>query len=58
MNKDNFYVVIVAGGTGTRLWPMSRKKSPKQFQRLTGKKTLFSKHFGGSKRSRRFQISL
>jgi len=45
MNKDNFYVVIVAGGTGTRLWPMSRKKSPKQFQRLTGKKTLFQQTF-------------
>ena len=24
------YAVIMAGGTGTRLWPMSRKKRPKQ----------------------------
>ena len=28
------YVVIVAGGIGTRLWPWSRKKQPKQFLRL------------------------
>lgn len=25
------YVIIVAGGTGTRLWPLSNKKRPKQF---------------------------
>lgn len=25
------YVIIVAGGTGTRLWPLSRQKRPKQF---------------------------
>ncbi|MCC7432856.1 mannose-1-phosphate guanylyltransferase [Candidatus Peregrinibacteria bacterium] len=28
--------VILAGGAGTRLWPMSRQKKPKQFQNLTG----------------------
>lgn len=26
--------VIFAGGVGTRLWPLSRKKSPKQFEKL------------------------
>lgn len=31
------YVVIVAGGTGTRLWPLSRKKRPKQFLNIFGK---------------------
>jgi mannose-1-phosphate guanylyltransferase len=31
--------VIFAGGTGTRLWPLSRKKSPKQFERLIGDKS-------------------
>lgn len=30
------YVVIVAGGTGTRLWPLSRKKRPKQFLNIFG----------------------
>lgn len=31
--------VIFAGGTGTRLWPLSRKKSPKQFEKLIGEKS-------------------
>ena len=26
--------VIFAGGAGTRLWPLSRKNSPKQFERI------------------------
>ena len=26
--------VILAGGTGTRLWPLSRKNTPKQFLQL------------------------
>jgi mannose-1-phosphate guanylyltransferase len=30
------YVIIVAGGTGTRLWPLSNKKRPKQFLDLFG----------------------
>jgi mannose-1-phosphate guanylyltransferase len=30
----NVYVVIMAGGTGTRLWPVSRRSRPKQFQPL------------------------
>ncbi len=28
------YPVIMAGGTGTRLWPVSRKRVPKQFQAM------------------------
>ena len=35
------YPVLLAGGSGTRLWPLSRKSYPKQFSRLTGEKTLF-----------------
>jgi len=34
------YAVILAGGGGTRLWPKSRTKTPKQFLRLTGKQTM------------------
>lgn len=33
--------VILCGGAGTRLWPLSRREAPKQFQRLTGDTTLF-----------------
>ncbi|MBB3770429.1 mannose-1-phosphate guanylyltransferase/mannose-6-phosphate isomerase [Angulomicrobium tetraedrale] len=33
--------VILAGGSGTRLWPVSRDSLPKQFQMLTGGHTLF-----------------
>lgn len=31
--------VIFAGGVGTRLWPLSRKKSPKQFEQIIGNKS-------------------
>jgi mannose-1-phosphate guanylyltransferase/mannose-6-phosphate isomerase len=33
--------VILSGGSGTRLWPLSRKNLPKQFLALTGGGTLF-----------------
>ena len=33
--------VILCGGSGTRLWPLSRKSYPKQFSRLLGETTLF-----------------
>lgn len=33
--------VILAGGSGTRLWPLSRKSYPKQFVPLLGEETLF-----------------
>jgi len=39
--KPKLQVVILAGGTGTRLWPMSREAKPKQFQKLVGNRTLF-----------------
>ena len=32
--------VIMAGGSGTRLWPLSRSQNPKQFLSLTGKHTM------------------
>ncbi|UCO99296.1 mannose-1-phosphate guanylyltransferase/mannose-6-phosphate isomerase [Metapseudomonas lalkuanensis] len=33
--------VILSGGSGSRLWPLSRKQYPKQFLALTGEQTLF-----------------
>ncbi|MCP1170339.1 mannose-1-phosphate guanylyltransferase/mannose-6-phosphate isomerase [Limimaricola sp. ASW11-118] len=33
--------VLLCGGSGTRLWPLSRKSYPKQFVPLMGKETLF-----------------
>ncbi len=32
--------VVLAGGSGTRLWPLSRELYPKQFLPLTGEKTM------------------
>lgn len=37
---DHVYVVVLAGGSGTRLWPMSRDNTPKQFLKLGGERTL------------------
>ncbi|WP_161597513.1 mannose-1-phosphate guanylyltransferase [Fluviispira multicolorata] len=37
--KDhNIYSIILCGGSGTRLWPLSRKSFPKQFLNLGGSK--------------------
>jgi mannose-1-phosphate guanylyltransferase/mannose-6-phosphate isomerase len=33
--------LILSGGSGTRLWPISRRNLPKQFLSLSGKETLF-----------------
>jgi mannose-1-phosphate guanylyltransferase / mannose-6-phosphate isomerase len=38
---DLIVPVILAGGAGTRLWPLSRPSLPKQFLNLTGDATLF-----------------
>lgn len=39
--KKDFYAVIMAGGGGTRLWPLSRKDTPKQLLSFGGKDSLF-----------------
>ncbi len=36
-----YFAVIMAGGSGTRLWPMSRRNRPKQSLTLFGERTLF-----------------
>jgi len=37
----NYYAVIMAGGGGTRLWPLSRRERPKQMLKLFGDRSLF-----------------
>ncbi len=38
---DTITPVLLCGGSGTRLWPLSRKSYPKQFVPLTGRESLF-----------------
>lgn len=38
---EHTYAVIMAGGGGTRLWPISRKETPKQLLPLLGKDSMF-----------------
>jgi mannose-1-phosphate guanylyltransferase len=38
--QSNFYPVILAGGRGTRFWPMSRKRRAKQLLPLDGKQSM------------------
>jgi mannose-1-phosphate guanylyltransferase len=40
MSKPNFYPVILAGGRGTRFWPLSRKRRAKQMLALNGTRTM------------------
>jgi mannose-1-phosphate guanylyltransferase len=39
-DRTNIVPVILSGGSGTRLWPMSRAERPKQFLPLTGDRTM------------------
>jgi mannose-1-phosphate guanylyltransferase len=42
----NFYPVILAGGRGTRFWPLSRKKRAKQLLALDGAQTMIQQTVG------------
>ena len=44
MNK-HVYGVILAGGSGTRFWPLSRERFPKQLLRIIGEGTLLQQTF-------------
>lgn len=43
--SEHFYAVILAGGGGTRLWPKSRKSTPKHFLKLYSDKTLIQETY-------------
>ncbi len=45
-DKANFYPVILAGGRGTRFWPLSRKRRSKQLLALDGKQTMIQQTVG------------
>lgn len=46
MNAEgNTYALIYAGGGGTRLWPLSREKKPKQFLKLFSERTLLQETY-------------
>lgn len=40
MNNNDIFAVILAGGSGSRLWPLSRQSLPKQFLALDGDATM------------------
>jgi mannose-1-phosphate guanylyltransferase len=40
--SNHFYALIMAGGVGSRLWPLSRQKSPKQVLPLMGERSMFA----------------
>ena len=44
--KDHLFAVIMAGGSGTRLWPVSRENHPKHTLPLVGGKSLFQNTVG------------
>lgn len=46
--------VILSGGSGTRLWPVSTNSAPKQFQPLTGKGSMFLQTLDRAVDRRRF----
>jgi mannose-1-phosphate guanylyltransferase len=39
--EGHYYAVIIAGGSGTRLWPLSRRNRSKQSLKLVGERTMF-----------------
>ncbi|MDX1471007.1 MAG: sugar phosphate nucleotidyltransferase, partial [Flavobacteriaceae bacterium] len=51
-DKRNYYAILMAGGIGSRFWPVSTQKFPKQFHDMLGAgETLIQKTF---KRLERF----
>lgn len=45
MARPHWYVVILAGGSGSRLWPLSRSHRPKQLLALAGERSLLQSTF-------------
>ncbi len=45
MSTSDVFVVLMAGGSGTRFWPASRKALPKQFLPIAGRKAMIRETF-------------
>ncbi|MBV9488898.1 MAG: mannose-1-phosphate guanylyltransferase [Verrucomicrobia bacterium] len=45
-NPHPLYALVLAGGSGMRFWPLSRRTTPKQLLRLFGKQTLLQDTIG------------
>ncbi len=56
--KTRIIPVILSGGSGTRLWPMSRDERPKQFLALTDERTMFQLTLDRAGDSERFAAPL
>ena len=50
--QDNYYAVIMAGGGGTRLWPLSRAAQPKQMLQLIAALRQVVRTFSGLRKVR------
>ena len=48
--RNHLFILVLCGGGGTRLWPRSRKKTPKQFIDLLGEKSIFTQTIERAKR--------
>jgi mannose-1-phosphate guanylyltransferase len=44
--REHLHLVVIAGGSGTRFWPLSRRHRPKQLLALAGEQTLLAATFG------------
>ena len=56
LTNKNYYAVIMAGGIGSRFWPVSTSEFPKQFHDMLGTgDTLIQKTF---KRLNKFKITI
>src|SRR5262245_44421879 len=44
------FAVIMAGGSGTRFWPASRERLPKQFLAITGERTMLEETLARAER--------
>jgi mannose-1-phosphate guanylyltransferase/mannose-1-phosphate guanylyltransferase/mannose-6-phosphate isomerase len=53
-DEPTIHPVILCGGSGTRLWPVSRKTCPKPFLPLVGEATLFEQAVGRVAEQARF----